>query len=96
VLGSETLLRAPVHTTHGARDVGAAARRTVRDTQAVLELRLDAQLVEPDVDLWAAAVHEHWPDAHRGEEHQVIDHALLCAPRTRTLGAGCCVLTQRE
>ena len=37
---------------------------TVGDAQAVLELRLDAQLVQPGVDLRATAVHHHRLDAH--------------------------------
>jgi hypothetical protein len=50
---------------------------TVGDAQAVLELRLDAQLGEPAVDLGPAAVHQHGPDAHTGQQHQVCDDASL-------------------
>lgn len=53
------------------------ATLTIGDAQAVFELRLDADFVEPVVDLRAAAVHQHRPDAHARQQHQILDHALL-------------------
>ena len=35
---------------------------TIRDPETILKLGLNAQFVEPDVDLRAAAMHQHWPD----------------------------------
>jgi hypothetical protein len=50
---------------------------TIRHAQAILELWLDAQLREPRVDFWSASVHQHWPDAHAGQQHQVRDDTSL-------------------
>ena len=42
-----------------------SSKLTVCDPKAVLELRLNAQLIEPDVDFWPTAMHHHWPHSHR-------------------------------
>lgn len=35
---------------------------TISDTQAVLKLSLNAQFVEPGIDLWAATMDQDWAD----------------------------------
>uniref|UniRef100_A0A8R7QUF1 Uncharacterized protein n=1 Tax=Triticum urartu TaxID=4572 RepID=A0A8R7QUF1_TRIUA len=49
----------------------------VGDAEAVAELRLDADALQPGVDLRAAAVHEHGAQADAGEQDQVADHRRL-------------------
>ncbi len=67
-----------------ARHVGACVvpalilcQLTICDAQPVLELRLDADLLEPRVDLGAAAMHQDDPDADRREQHNVGDDTGL-------------------
>ena len=66
----------------------ALGRRTVCDAQTVFELRLDAELGEPGVDLGAAAVHHHRVDAHAGQQHQVAHHAGLVGAAGAAAAAG--------
>jgi hypothetical protein len=50
---------------------------TVSNTQAALELWLNAQLPQPAVDFWAATMNQHWSDANRPQQHKVSDHTSL-------------------
>lgn len=50
---------------------------TVSHAQAVLELRLDAQLGQPAVDLRAATMHQHRADAYCPQQDQIRNHTRL-------------------
>uniref|UniRef100_A0A8R7REP1 Uncharacterized protein n=2 Tax=Triticum urartu TaxID=4572 RepID=A0A8R7REP1_TRIUA len=50
---------------------------SVDDAEAVAELRLDADVLQPGVDLQTANVHEHMAQADAGEEDKVADHRRL-------------------
>ena len=50
---------------------------TIRDSQSILELWLNADLFQPDVDLRTAAVHQNTPDTDGGKENNVGNHASL-------------------
>lgn len=73
------------------KPTGAGRRRaggvlTVGDAQAVLELGLDAQLVQPGVDLRAAAMHHHRLNAHARQQNEVGHNTCLLGS-----GGGCSV-----
>ena len=50
---------------------------TVSDAQAILELWLNANLLQPNVDLGTSTMHQNAPNAHGGQENNVGNHTSL-------------------